>query len=170
MKIILETERLRLVELTTSDTAFITTLTNTEGWMKFIGNRNTRTEEGALLYLAGPIKSYRDHGFGLAKIECIEDGRPIGICGVIQRDYLDTPDIGYALLPEFEGKGYAFEMVHAVVQHALNILKLGNLLGFTSQDNEASIRILEKAGFVYRKEFVMPGETEVLKLFSIYPI
>jgi RimJ/RimL family protein N-acetyltransferase len=170
MKPVLETERLRLRELTDADTVFIQELTNTEGWLKYIGNRNTTTDEGAQLYLAGPIKSYAKHGFGLWMMELKNERIPIGIGGIIKRDQFNFPDIGYAILPQFEGKGYTSEIARSVKEHALNTLKLPNLLGITTQDNGISIRILEKIGMVFREDIVMPGETEVLKLFSVYPI
>ena len=70
MKYILETERLALREFTFDDTAFIVELVNSPGWIRFIGDRNIKTEEQAKTYLEnGPLKSYAQHGFGLSMVE-----------------------------------------------------------------------------------------------------
>src|SRR5687768_16703613 len=70
MTYILETSRLRLRLLTYDDAAFIVRLMNTPGWLAFIGDRDVRSEEAARSYLRnGPLKSYRDNGFGLYLVE-----------------------------------------------------------------------------------------------------
>ncbi|MGB5850101.1 MAG: hypothetical protein WBH40_16555, partial [Ignavibacteriaceae bacterium] len=63
---ILETERLVLQELSIDDAEFILTLLNTPAWLEYIGDKNVRTIEDAVNYLEnGPIKSYKENGFGL---------------------------------------------------------------------------------------------------------
>ncbi len=54
----------------------------------------------------GPLTSYRAHGHGLLRVSLVTDDTPIGICGLIKRDTLPGPDIGFALLPEYWGQGY----------------------------------------------------------------
>src|SRR4051812_36511329 len=92
-KIILQTERLVLRHLTVNDTDFIIELLNSPGWIEFIGNRNVRTKEQAESYLLnGPMKSYRENGFGLYLAELKHNKIPIGMCGLLKRDYLESPD------------------------------------------------------------------------------
>jgi RimJ/RimL family protein N-acetyltransferase len=63
---VLETERLRLRELTLDDAPFILRLLNDPAWLEFIGDRGVRTVEAARDYLSGgPLKMYREHGLGL---------------------------------------------------------------------------------------------------------
>ena len=110
MKYILETERLRLKEFTLEDAAFILQLLNSPGWLKYIGDKQVRTEEQARNYLQqGPIKSYSENGFGLAMVETKTDQNPIGICGLLKRTSLPNPDIGFAFLPLYWGQGLALE-------------------------------------------------------------
>src|SRR5688572_4300133 len=112
MAYVLETARLRLREFTLEDTPFIIALLNSPGWLQFIGDRNVRTPEQARGYLEhGPFKSYRENGYGLCLVEQKESGNPVGMCGVLKRDTLDSPDIGFAFLPGFQGQGYALEIV-----------------------------------------------------------
>lgn len=167
MKNIIETERLTLREFTTADTQFIIQLLNSPGWLEFIGDRNVKTEEQAVNYLLnGPVKSYRENGFGLSLVESKESKTPIGMCGLIKRDHLDNPDIGFAFLPEFTGKGFAYEIVKATMDYAKDVLNISTVLAVTVPANEKSIKLLEKIGLKFYETITFPGETEELMLFS----
>ena len=167
MNTILETKRLRLREFQADDTQFIVELLNSPGWLQFIGDRNVRTEDQARSYLEnGPIKSYRENGYGLSLVERKEDNRPIGMCGIINRDSLDTPDIGYALLPDFIGLGYAFEIASATLAYAKIILKIPKISAITTPENIKSIRLLEKIGLKFNRKIFFPDSNEELLLYS----
>ncbi|WP_164128207.1 GNAT family N-acetyltransferase, partial [Stenotrophomonas maltophilia] len=66
------------------------------------------------------------------------------------------PDLGFAILPEFENKGFISEAVEAVMQFAFQELKLEAVQGITTPDNLASIRLLEKAGMTYKINTKLP--------------
>jgi len=165
---ILETERLILRQLTIRDTPFIIELLNTEGWLKFIGDRNVKTAEQARQYLInGPLKSYADNGFGLYMV-CLKASRtPVGMCGLIKRNYLPHPDIGYAFLPGATGNGYAFEIAKAVLQFAFKELKAERILAITLPENETSVKLLKKLGMQLEEEFTDPVSKETLERYSI---
>jgi RimJ/RimL family protein N-acetyltransferase len=167
MKYILETDRLKLRELTIEDADFIITLLNSPGWLEFIGERNVRTKEQAKAYIEnGPIKSYAENGFGLSLVETKDTLEPIGMCGMLKRDSLDSPDIGFAFLQEFTGKGYAFEIANATlsnVRDRLNILKVSAII---KPGNERSIRLIEKLGLRFIQTFSHPNSTEELLLYQ----
>ena len=166
---VFQTDRLSLSAFTLADTSFIIQLTNTEGWLRNIGDRRTKTEAGAIAYLQkGPLKSYATTGYGLWKLSLKETGQDIGICGCFKRDIFDHPDIGYALLPAFEGKGYATEAAIGSRDFLFQHYAVENLIGISDPENISSIKILTKLGMTYRKDISMPNETEVLKLYSIY--
>lgn len=167
MKFILETERLLLRQFTTDDAKFIVQLVNSPGWIKFIGDRNIKTDEQANKYLQnGPLKSYELNGFGLCLVELKNEKTPIGMCGIIKRDHLENPDIGFAFLPEFTGKGLAFEIANATMKFAKDKLKLPTIFAITVSDNKTSIKLLEKIGMRFNKRFSFPNENEELMLFS----
>ena len=167
MKYILETERLRLREFTLDDSQFIIALMNSPGWLRFIGDRDVRTIEQAEQYLEnGPLRSYRQNGFGLSMVELKEYAVPLGMCGMLQRATLDTPDIGFAFLPEHSGKGYAFEIASAVMTHAKNNLGLSRISAITVSENDRSISLLEKLGMMYRGKFSFLGSEGELLLYS----
>ena len=167
MKFILETERLILREFTVSDAKFIVELVNTPGWIEYIGDRNIKTKGQAKTYLEnGPIKSYELNGFGLSLVELRNEKIPIGMCGILKRDQLNHPDIGFAFLPEYMGKGYALEMARATMDFAKGHLKIHTLLAITVPFNKGSIKLLEKVGMKFTKTFRFPEGKEDLMLFS----
>jgi RimJ/RimL family protein N-acetyltransferase len=164
---ILETERLLLRELTWADAAFIVTLVNTPGWLTYIGDRNIKTEDQAKEYLInGPMKSYRENGFGLWLVELKETASSIGMCGLLRRDYLEHPDIGFAFLPAYNGKGFAFEAAVATLSYAKAQLNLSTICAITLADNRNSIKLLEKLGMNYIEPVLLPINNEELFLYS----
>ena len=168
MNHILETERLQLRELIHEDASFIVELVNTPGWLKYIGDRNIKTIEQAIQYLdQGPLKSYRENGFGLWLVESKEGKKPMGMCGFLKRDYLDHPDIGFAFLPEHHGKGYAFESANRCLSYAKTQLMLKTICAITLPNNYNSIKLLEKIGLKYIQLLLMPVNNELLSLYRI---
>ena len=152
-KTILATERLTLREFSTTDAGFILILLNTPSWLKFIGDKNVHSIEDAKYYLIdGPLKSYRDNGFGLWLVLLKDSSKPIGMCGLLKRDYLENADIGFALLPDYEGLGYGFEMAKATILHSRTVLQLKSVVAITDVNNTSSITLLNKLGLHYEKK------------------
>ncbi len=114
----------------------------------------------------GPLKSYKKNGFGLSLVELKNDGSPIGMCGILKRDNLENPDIGFAFLPEFTGKGFAFEIATATMTFAKDSLKLPLIFAITVPKNKTSIKLLDKLGLKFIKTFNFPDDIEELMLFS----
>jgi RimJ/RimL family protein N-acetyltransferase len=164
-EIILETERLTLREVTKGDAEFVLELLNQPSFIQFIGDRGVRTVEQASDYIDTRFTtSYRDNGFGLYLMELKAGGEPAGICGFVKRDTLPEPDIGFALLPQFEKQGYALEAAAATMKYGREQLGIDRVLAITTLDNESSGRLLEKIGFLFEREIEMGDET--LKLFA----
>ena len=148
----LETERLLLRPFTTDDAPFILTLLNEPSFLRFIGDKKVRTLEDARQYLLnGPIASYNAHGFGLLLVELKESQTPIGMCGLLKREELPAPDIGFAFIPDYWRQGFAFEAATAVMNDARERLKLNTILAIVSPDNDASIKLLERLGMSYER-------------------
>ena len=167
MSEILQTERLILHKLTLNDTDFIIELVNSPGWLQYIGYRNIHTKEDAIRYLVdGPLKSYEQNGFGLLLIQLKSTKTPIGMCGLLKRDVLLLPDLGYALLPAYEGKGYITESTSAYLAYVAQELQIEKLMAITSVNNEKSIRVLEKLHFVFERYMNMSGDDHPVRLFK----
>ncbi|MFN8487098.1 MAG: GNAT family N-acetyltransferase [Caldilineaceae bacterium] len=164
---ILVTERLVLRELTLSDADFIHKLLNEPSFIRFIGDRNIRSLDDAENYLLkGPLASYQRHGFGLYLVEEKSNGASLGICGLIKRDTLPDVDIGYAFLPEFWLRGYAFEAAAAVMNYGKAVLKLNRIVAIVTPDNARSIRVLNKLGLSFERTIIWPEDGAELQLYA----
>jgi RimJ/RimL family protein N-acetyltransferase len=162
----LQTERLVIRELTLADAPFVLELVNEPAFHEYIGDRGVRDIAGAEKYLRdGPLASYAKHGFGLWGVT-LRDRTPLGICGLLQRDYLENPDLGYAFLARHHGQGYAHEAAVAVVSHADGPLGHTTLHALTAFRHPASVRLLGKLGFDFVKFFEQPGYPEPSRLFT----
>jgi|SRR5687767_14834289 len=165
---VLETERLTLRHLSPeTDAEFILRLLNEPSFLQYIGDKRVRTLDDARAYIRnGPMKSYEENGFGLYRVGLKEDGRAIGICGLIKRNTLPEPDIGFAFLPEYWDKGYAHESAAAVMRHAREQLQLDRILAITSPENEASGKLLGKIGLHLQRTIRLSDDADEVKLFS----
>jgi [ribosomal protein S5]-alanine N-acetyltransferase len=167
---IIETDRLLIEPFTLPDAGFILALTNTPGWLAFIGDRGIRNIADAENYISnGPMISYAAHGHGLSRVSLKETGEPIGMCGLLQRNTLRHKDIGFAFLPEYTGKGYALEAATAVMQHATATLGIDCVAAVVLAANTRSIALLSKIGFVFEKMIRFPPNEEELMLFVKSP-
>ncbi|MDJ1480602.1 GNAT family N-acetyltransferase [Cytophagaceae bacterium YF14B1] len=165
--VIIETPRLILRQLELEDDSFVFELVNTPSWLKFIGDRGVHTLNDARNYIrTGPMDSYSRFGFGLLLIFLKGEDIPIGMCGLLNRDVLDDPDMGFALLPVYEGKGYAFEAASAVLKYSRNELQLKRIVAIVMRENQRSVSLLQRLGFVYEKDVILPYSNEELLLFG----
>lgn len=163
---VLESSRLALRRLTLDDAEFILGLVNQPSWLRFIGDKHVRNLEDARNYLrTGPLDMYQRYGFGMFMVERKEDGVAIGTCGLLKRDILPEPDIGYAFLPEYWGQGYALEAASAVLEYGHYAHELMRIVAIVAPDNERSIRVLERCGMKFERMFAMSEKDEV-KLFA----
>ncbi len=167
---LLKTSRLTLRQLTLDDAPFILELLNDPSFLRFIGDRGVRNLDDARKYLQnGPLESYTRNGFGLYLTQLKDGDIPIGMCGLIKREGLDAPDIGYAFLPPYWGKGYATEAADAVMAYGRTRLGLDRIVAITTPDNDASIRVLEKISLRFEKMITLPNIGGMSKLFTPFP-
>ena len=165
--LVLTTPRLQLREFTLADAPFILELVNEPAYIRNIVNRNVRSVDDAENYLrAGPFASYVQYGFGLWHVALRATGEPIGKCGLLKRDWLPDPDIGYAILERHHGQGYAREAAEATLAYARTALGIDRLLATTDPDNDASIALLLKLGFVEHGLVDAPGYDTPARLFA----
>lgn len=167
---ILETERLLIREIDSAiDAEFIFELLNTPKFLEYIGDRGVRSVEQARDFIENRYRqSYRENGYGLYVVELRSDAAiplQIGMCGFVKRDYFEFPDLGFAFLPEHEGKGHGFESATAVLEYGREKLGFTKVLAITSQNNDVSVKLLEKLGFTFDRIFTTP-EGEDLNLFE----
>jgi ribosomal-protein-alanine N-acetyltransferase len=164
---VLRTRRLSLREFSLEDDAFILELLNEPGFLRFIGDKGVRTLDGAREYLQkGPMDSYRRNGFGLYAVCVNEGGPPVGMCGLVKREGLSDPDIGFAFLERHWRRGYAVESAAAVLDRATRVLQLPRIVAITSPDNWGSIRVLETIGLKFDRLMRLTEDSPPVKLFG----
>lgn len=163
-----KTQRLLIRQLSLADADFIYRLLNSEGWLRYIGDRNITSSTEAEKYLReGPLKAYAEYGYGLYCVEELKSGVPMGLCGILNRNTLEYPDLGFAFLPEFTGKGYALEACEALLNHAHLPGNIHTLLAITLPYNTRSVGLLKKLGFVHSKDIQLPNDSDILQLYTL---
>ncbi len=163
---IAETPRLQLRHLVIEDAAFFCRQLNEPTWLAQIGDRGVRSADDAANYLrTKTFAGYREQGFGMYLLVRREDAVPVGVCGLVKRDALPVPDIGFALLETHWGQGYAEEAARAVLRHAFDDLHLSRLLAITTQGNLPSQKLLQKLGFA--PQGLIDINQETLRLFAL---
>lgn len=157
----IETERLLLRPISPKDAGFIFELVNSEGWLEFIGDRNIVDELAAEEYILKLLE--RDNSY-YNVFELKESNQAIGIITFLRRNDEQFPDIGFALLPDFENNGYTIEAARAYLNEIDRSGTFGNVIALTMPTNTRSIRVIEKLGLSYQFDFVK--DTTRLSYFS----
>ncbi len=156
--IVLKSARLILREVEPDDAPFVLELLNTTGFIANIGDRGVRTEAEARDYIVERVLgSYQTHGFGMWLVVQASTGLAMGLAGLVKRDGLDVPDVGYAFVPRAWGQGFAQEAAAAVLKHAIEVMGIPKLAAITSAENYASMAVLRKIGFTYQGMIQLPG-------------
>jgi RimJ/RimL family protein N-acetyltransferase len=164
---ILATARLSLREMEERDAEFLVQLLNEPSFIANIGDRGVRTHADALAYMVkGPLASYARNGYGLFIVERLEDGVPIGMCGLVRRDGLEDTDIGFALRPEFWSQGFAIEAATGVRDWALGKVGLTRLVAIVMPGNLPSIKVLERLAFRFEGLIRLTEDGDELKLYA----
>ena len=158
----LETERLRIRPINLQDASFILRLVNTDGWLKYIGDRNVQDIKGGEQYIQ---KILNNPKFFYSVFELKNSGKQIGVVSFLYRDEYQYPDIGFALLPEYEKKGYTYEAAKAYLDNIFKNNFADKVIGITKSDNNVSIKLLEKLGLSFKEAIVKDKEN--LSLFEI---
>lgn len=156
----IDTERVFSKPLDILDYEFIYKLLNTEGWKRFIGDRNIHSNEEAKLYIDKIEKAENIKYFVITEKKT---HKKIGLFTIIKREFLNHPDIGFAFLPEFNGKGFAYESSKAFME--ILSKEHSRLSAITNLDNVNSIKLLEKLGLKFKE--VINQNDEQLNLFEI---
>lgn len=146
----MQTDRLILRPITAEDAGFLYQLMNTPKWHQLIGDRGIHSESNALRYINERMNSdLAIKGFVNHVMWERETDIPVGTCSLHDREGVEGVDIGYALLPAYEGKGYAYEGAEAMVQLAFERHHLTRVSAITNDQNTRSCRVLEKLESVH---------------------
>ena len=167
MKKIVETERLILREMdAAADAAFLLELLNEPAFIRYVADRGVRTTEDASAYIKEKIlPSYAKFGFGFYVVELKKNSEPVGICGLVKRDFLADVDIGFSTAARHWGRGFAYEAASALMAHARRVHGLSRIAGIAHPENIASTSLLQKLGLRFERMISVPGCGPENKLF-----
>lgn len=162
------TERLILRPTNVEDAEFIFELLNTPKWIKYIGDRNIKNIENAIEYIKHKmIPPLERLGYSNYTIIRKSDNQKIGSCGLYDREGLHGIDLGFAFLPEYEKKGYAFEASNRIKEAAFNEFNLESICAITTKENDSSQKLLVKLGFRFVGTTKLPNDYEELLIYKI---
>ena len=153
MKMILETERLFLREMTMGDfDALYAVLSDSEIMQHYPYSFD---EERVRSWIERNMKRYTDDGFGLWAV-CLKDtGEMIGDCGLTLQniDGQMLPEIGYHIRRDQQRKGYAKEAAMAVRDWAFGNTEYPALYSYCKYTNVGSFKTAESIGMHFEKEY-----------------
>lgn len=162
-----ETERLIIRPISLDDKAFIFDLYNRPKFIQFIGDRQLKTIADAEDYIKNRfLPQFEKLGYGNYMVITKDKNEKIGAVGIFERDGLDVLDIGFSLLEEFEGKGYAYEAALMVKSIGMDEFGLKKISAITVKDNFSSQKLIEKLGLKFQKYVTLPNDDEELKYYE----
>lgn len=163
-----ETERLILRPTSENDSDFIFELLNTPKWLKYIGDRDVKTVENAREYIHKKMTPQLERlGFSNYTLITKQDNKKIGTCGLYDREGIEGIDIGFAFLPKYEKKGFAFESSNKLKEVAFSEFGFKTISAITTKDNISSQKLLERLGLKFIKTTKIPNDDEELLLYKI---
>ena len=163
-----ETDRLLIRPTTEDDAEFIFALLNTKKWIEYIGDRHVKTIESAKNYIAVKMRPQLERlGFSNYTLILKANSQKIGTCGLYNRAGLAGIDIGFALLPDYEKMGLAFEAANRIKKAAFDDFQLKTISGLTTKENLSSQKLLEKLGLKRVGTTTLPNDPEILLLYKL---
>lgn len=136
---------LTLRPLNTGDADFLYTLYNDPLFKQNIGDRGIHSVHDAQQMIADK-HALSVQGIPCFQVICEQQDTALGMLTLLQRDYLQVPDIGYALLPAARGKGIAKLAARQLV-NACQLQGITTVSAIVSPENTASCTLLESLGF-----------------------
>ncbi|ODB41943.1 GNAT family N-acetyltransferase [Pseudoalteromonas sp. A22] len=160
-------ERIFLRKATLNDAGFLLRLLNQKSFIDNIRDKGIKTQQQAEEHIEQAYLIPYQIGKPAAYIVVeASSNTSIGLCGLYQRPFFNIPDLGYALLDEFTGKGYASEAVRLLMEHAKleqSYIKLGAI---TLESNRNSINLLSKVGFSRIGKIIIDNDLTPVVVFE----
>ncbi|CCQ10955.1 Acetyltransferase, GNAT family [Pseudoalteromonas luteoviolacea B = ATCC 29581] len=145
---ILTTQRTIIRKAKLEDVSFIYQLLNQASFKHFIGDRGINTLADAKAYIENAFfDSYAMWDCQSPFVVTDHEHNPVGVCGFYHRPAIQIPDLGFAFLTQYEGKGLAFEAANSLCQclmHDHGVHEIGAIL---MPSNVRSKALLNRLGF-----------------------
>ncbi|WP_299258797.1 GNAT family N-acetyltransferase [uncultured Aquimarina sp.] len=164
-----KTDRLLLKPATIEDATFYLELLNSPKWLQNIGDRDVKSVGDAERYITEKMTPQLERlGYSNYTVIRKSDKVKLGCCGLYDRDGIEGVDIGFAFLPEYEGKGYAFESALKIKEVGVAEFGIEKISAITIPENKSSQRLLEKLDFTFIKIINIPNDDEDLMLYEYH--
>ncbi len=151
----LETERLILRQWKSDDFEPFAEYYADEATARFVGGVSNRDQ--AWRRLASLIGHWHLLGYGLWAVEEKESGQFAGCVGLWKSPGWPELELGYWLVPDVWGKGYATEAGAAARDFAFEVVGSETLVSYIDPENEPSIRVAERLGARYDETIELMG-------------
>jgi ribosomal-protein-alanine N-acetyltransferase len=151
---VIHTERLVLREITDEDLPEVFFQRSDPQMMKYVDRAPARSLEDAAEFL-GRLKAALLANEGITwGITLKDEPKLIGNIGIwrIEKEH-HRAEIGYALHPGHQSKGYASEALKAILHYGFHTMKLHSMEANVNPDNAASIKLLERNNFIREAYF-----------------
>lgn len=146
-----ETDRLIIKPTSIEDADLIYLIMNSPKFMKYVGDRKINSIQDAKEYIQNKIlPQLYSVGYSNYSMIIKKNGEKIGICGLYHREGIEGVDLGFGLLPEYEGFGYAYEASRQLVNVAFTEFRFQEIKAITAKENYASQKLLQRLGFEFK--------------------
>ncbi len=130
---------------------------------RYLGNKPVTSIQQCKDVIEFVRAQYKTNGIGRWAVEEKSSGNFIGWAGLKYfveevNQHVNFYDVGYRLMKKHWGKGYATEAAIATIVYGFNVLKAKEIHAMIDSDNEASRRVLEKAGLKHIEPFLFEGD------------
>ena len=152
-EIIFETERLIVKQFVfETDAGYFFAVNGDEEVMRYI--RSPKSREECDMFLKKNIEGYKTNPLmGRWAVFEKASGIFVGSFAFIPVEKTNDSQLGYALLKEYWGKGFATELMRDGIKHVFEKTKLNEVYGLTQAENIASQKVLLKVGFTPYKTY-----------------
>lgn len=144
--IVCETPRLILTPWQAGDAALLAALHSTSEASQFVSTGAPWSEEYAATRIERWMNEYENSGTGKLKLISKEDGRFIGRAGFSWSEETACFELGYSIMQQEWGGGFATEIAKALGQWFFAAMPHDRFIAFAHVDNAASQAVLRKAG------------------------
>jgi RimJ/RimL family protein N-acetyltransferase len=152
----LETNRLILRGYKPADFDAVAELMGDGEWSKFIGGPLDRNDAWRSFMVQ--LGHWEFHGFGMFALEEKQSGEFVGLAGNWFPEGWPEPEMGWSLMKQAAGKGYATEAVTKLLDHTFNTLKWDTVISLIAPENVPSQKVAERVGAVHEKNIEFKGE------------
>lgn len=164
MSTALRSTRLQLRPLAASDAPTLLSIVQDEHVLRYLLDGEVMTLPWCVAQVETSEALFEARGVGLWLVCELEATEAIGFAGFLRfEETADEPQLVYALLPGATGRGFATELSTTLVEHA-RAVGFSRVIAAVDEPNVASIRVLEKTGFV--RTGSMPGAFGAMITFA----